>query len=130
MGVEHYLVSSTLMGVVAQRLVRKICPDCKETYPVPDDMRVVVGPEVQTLTRGTGCPECMNTGYKGRLAIFELLVIDDDIRDLILARASAREIREKAISLGMRTLYEDGILKVKKAITTVEEVLRVTQVEA
>jgi len=130
MGVEHYLVSSTLIGVVAQRLVRKICPHCKETYPVPDDIREIVGPDIQTLTRGTGCPECMNTGYKGRLAIFELLVVDDEIRDLILARASSRQIKDKAVSLGMRTLYEDGIVKVRKGVTTVEEVLRVTQVEA
>jgi type II secretory ATPase GspE/PulE/Tfp pilus assembly ATPase PilB-like protein len=72
----------------------------------------------------------MNTGYRGRIAIFEMLVIDDDIRDLILARASARDIKDKAVSLGMRTLYEDGIEKVRKGITTVEEVLRVTQVES
>jgi type II secretion system protein E len=130
MGVENYLVSSTLMGVMAQRLVRKICSECKETYPAPEDMKVVLGPNVTTLTRGTGCPECMNTGYRGRIAVFELLVIDDDIRDLVLARASSREIKDKAVSLGMRTLYEDGIEKVKKGITTVEEVLRVTQVES
>jgi type II secretory ATPase GspE/PulE/Tfp pilus assembly ATPase PilB-like protein len=130
MGVENYLVSSTLMGVMAQRLVRKICPECKETYPAPDDMRAALGPNVTTLTKGTGCPECMNTGYRGRIAVFELLVIDDDIRDLVLARSSSREIKDKAVSLGMRTLYEDGIEKVRKGITTVEEVLRVTQVES
>lgn len=130
MGVENYLVSSTLMGVMAQRLVRKICSNCKETYPAPDDIKAVLGPNVTTLTKGTGCPECMNTGYRGRIAVFELLVIDDDIRDLVLARASSREIKEKAVSLGMRTLYEDGIEKVKRGITTVEEVLRVTQVES
>lgn len=130
MGVENYLVSSTLMGVMAQRLVRKICSECKETYYAPDDMKAALGPDVTTLTRGIGCPACMNTGYRGRIAVFELLVIDDDIRDLVLARASSREIKDKATSLGMRTLYEDGIEKVKKGITTVEEVLRVTQVES
>ncbi len=72
----------------------------------------------------------MDTGYRGRIAIFELLTIDDDIRDLVLAKASAREIKERAVSFGMRTLYEDGIDKVKQGITTVEEVLRVTQVES
>jgi type II secretion system protein E len=130
MGVENYLVSSTLMGVMAQRLVRKICTECKESYPASDDIRAELGPGVETLSRGRGCPACMDTGYRGRIAIFELLTIDDDIRDLVLARASAREIKERAISFGMRTLYEDGIDKVKKGITTVEEVLRVTQVES
>jgi len=130
MGVENYLISSTLIGVMAQRLVRKICVECRESYPVPEEMRTALGPGVATISRGAGCPACMGTGYRGRIAVFELLVIDDAIRDLVLAKASSREIKEKAVSLGMRTLYHDGIEKVKKGITTLEEVLRVTQVES
>ncbi len=130
MGVEHYLVSSTLMGVMAQRLVRKICAGCREMHPVPEDMKAEVGPAITSIPRGRGCPACMNTGYKGRIAVFELLAVDDDIRDMILAKATAREIKEKAASLGMRTLYEDGMEKVRRGVTTIEEVLRVTQVEA
>lgn len=129
MGVEHYLVASTLVGVMAQRLVRRICKDCEETYPVPQDMREALGPDANTVSKGTGCPSCMNTGYKGRIAIFELLEIDDDIRDLIVAKSSSQNIKDKAISMGMSTLYQDGIEKVKKGITTLEEVLRVTQVQ-
>jgi type II secretory ATPase GspE/PulE/Tfp pilus assembly ATPase PilB-like protein len=129
MGVEHYLVASTLVGVMAQRLVRRICDECKEAYPASADMRELLGPEVKTIFRGAGCPACMNTGYKGRIAIFELLEIGDDIRDLIVDKSAARDIKEKAVSMGMRTLYQDGIEKVNKGITTLEEVLRVTQVQ-
>lgn len=129
MGVEHYLISSTLIGVMAQRLVRRICNECAETYPVPPDMRETLGPDAKTVSKGTGCPSCMNTGYKGRIAIFELLEINDDVRDLIVAKSSSQNIKDKAISMGMRTLYQDGLEKVKKGITTLEEVLRVTQVQ-
>jgi general secretion pathway protein E len=129
MGVENYLVSSTLIGVMAQRLVRRICPECKEPYKVPDDVKLELGTDVSTLWMGKGCDYCMHTGYRGRIAIFELMEVGDEIRDLITAKATAREIKEKAVSLGMRTLREDGLEKAKKGITTVNEVLRVTQVE-
>jgi type II secretion system protein E len=129
MGVEHYLVASTLVGVMAQRLVRRVCDECKEAYPATPDMRELLGPEAKTIFKGAGCPACMNTGYKGRIAIFELLEIGDDIRDLIIDKSAARDIKEKAVSLGMRTLYQDGIRKVNEGITTLEEVLRVTQVQ-
>ena len=129
MGVEHYLVSSTLMGVMAQRLVRRICPDCTEMHPVPEEMRAELGDDLTTVPRGRGCPRCMQTGYRGRVAIFELLVISDAISDLITSRAPAREIKEKAVAEGMRTLHADGIEKVKQGLTTLEEVFRVTQVE-
>jgi len=129
MGVEHYLVSSTLIGIVAQRLVRKICKDCKEPVPVPEELRHEIGTDVQNIWRGRGCDSCMNTGYRGRIAIFELLVVDDNVSNLIGSHASVREIRETGRKAGMRTLREDGMVKVRKGITTVDEVLRVTQAE-
>ncbi|MFC1769716.1 type II secretion system ATPase GspE [Nitrospirota bacterium] len=128
MGVEHYLVASTLIGVAAQRLVRRICPNCKEEYDVPEEARAELGMDVVSLWRGKGCDACMNTGYKGRLAIYELLVIDDDIRELIISKASIREIKAVAVEKGMRNLRQDGLLKAKQGITTVDEVFRVTQV--
>jgi type II secretion system protein E len=129
MGVENYLVSSTLIGVMAQRLVRKICPECKEEYPVPSDVKAELGARLKSIWRGRGCEKCMKTGYRGRLAAFEVLLIDDEIRDLIMAKATAREIAVKAVKQGMRTLREDGLRKVEQGITTVEEVFRVTQAE-
>ncbi len=129
MGVEHYLVSSTLVGVMAQRLVRRICPDCKIQYPINEDIKAEFGFEVDHLWQGKGCEKCSNTGYRGRIAIFELLTISDEIREMITEKASSRDLREKAIQSGMRTLREDGLLKVQRGITTLDEVLRVTQVE-
>jgi type II secretory ATPase GspE/PulE/Tfp pilus assembly ATPase PilB-like protein len=127
MGVEQYLVASTLIGAAAQRLVRRICPSCKEEYPVPPDLKAEFSPDVKTLWRGKGCPECMNTGYRGRIAIFELMVVTEEIKDLVTARASVRLIKESAVASGMRTLRKDGLRKVAMGITTVDEVFRVTQ---
>lgn len=107
MGVEPYLVSSSVIGVLAQRLVRTVCKDCK----------------------GKGCDKCMKTGYKGRIGIFELMPIDDNIRNLIVAKKPTGEIRKKAIEAGMISLKDDGNAKVKAGLTTVEEVLRVTEEE-
>ncbi|RMG72570.1 MAG: type II secretion system protein GspE [Nitrospirae bacterium] len=129
MGVEHYLVSSTLIGVMAQRLVRRICPHCKVQYKISDDIKKEFGFDTDHLYHGEGCQHCSNTGYRGRIAIFELLIIGDEIREMITEKASSRELRERAIATGMRTLREDGLLKVKRGITTLDEVLRVTQVE-
>ncbi len=128
MGVENYLVSSTLISVMAQRLVRRICPDCKEEYFPGDDITSEFNlPKM--LFKGKGCNNCAGTGYRGRIAIFELLIINDEIREMIMEKATVRQLREKAIELGMRTLREDGLAKVRKGITTIDEVLRVTQVE-
>ncbi|MCX7793774.1 MAG: type II secretion system ATPase GspE [Thermodesulfovibrionales bacterium] len=127
MGVENYLVSSTLIGVVAQRLVRRICTSCRVEYRVPEELKKELRINQDILWRGTGCEKCSNTGYRGRIGIFELLVVNDEIRNMIMAKATSREMREKAISLGMKTLRQDGIEKVTKGITTAEEVLRVTQ---
>jgi type II secretion system protein E len=129
MGVEHYLVSSTLIGIVAQRLVRRICPHCREETEAPPEVTAGHDEEIKAVWKGRGCERCMHTGYRGRLAIFELLMVDDEIRNLITAKASVREIRDMAISRGMRALRQDGLGKVSQGITTLDEVFRVTQEE-
>lgn len=132
MGVEPFLVSSAVVMVVAQRLVRRICPDCKEPVEVPQEALLELGIPREEIEngfrcwRGKGCPRCSNIGYRGRIALFEVMPVDEEIKELVLRRAPATEIREVAIANGMRTLRESGIAKVKKGITTVEEVLRVT----
>ena len=129
MGVENYLVSSTLIGVMAQRLVRRICTGCSESYEVGRDVMDALGLGAPTVRRGRGCEYCSGTGYRGRIGIFELLPVNDDIRALIMKEATVRELKERAVALGMRTLRQDGVAKVEKGLTTVDEVLRVTQVE-
>lgn len=116
MGIEPYLVSSTVLAFIAQRLVRLICPFCKKSYEY----------EGRTVYRGSGCRKCGNRGYSGREAICEILLLEPAIQDLILAKASAGQIRNKADELGMQTLAHDGLSKIEKGITTVEEVTRVT----
>lgn len=129
MGIEGFLVSSSLIGVLAQRLVRMICPVCKEIFEPPpqvlDKIRTFLG-EITTY-HGTGCSECRQTGYSGRIGIFELMMVDEEIRMMVLDKASSDVIRNKAIADGMRTLAESGWQKVREGVTTIEEVLRVTQ---
>ncbi len=130
MGVENFLLSSTIRGVLAQRLVRVICPECKQADMEPADgeeMKAVgLGPGV-LLYKGRGCDACSYTGYFGRQGIFELLLVDDEIRKLILGNADANETRKTARERGMKTLLEDGVAKVKSGVTTLNEVMRVTQ---
>ncbi len=133
MGVEGYLVASVLEGVLAQRLVRRICPVCR----VPDtpskadlDALGIEAPPGTVLFRGKGCDECRGTGYRGRSGIYELFVIDEDARSLILRHASTRDIRQHAIQRGMVTLRVDGYKRACEGVTTVEEILRVTQEDA
>jgi type II secretory ATPase GspE/PulE/Tfp pilus assembly ATPase PilB-like protein len=132
MGVEHYLAASCLEGVLAQRLVRVICKKCSaKKKPDKQTLKLM---ELKTagklkISMGQGCKDCNFTGYRGRLGIFELLLVNDEIRHLILKKTSANVIRKKAIAMGMATLREDGWQKVKDGITSVEEVLRVTQEE-
>jgi len=131
-GVEPYLVSSSVIGVLAQRLLRLICPECREKYTPSDEVLRSIGlsgGEKIDFYRGKGCPKCMNTGYKGRIAIFELMVVDEEVRNLAVSKAHIEDIRKHACEAGMVTLMKDGIEKVKKGLTTVEEVLRVTQEE-
>jgi len=129
MGVEPFLLSSSLVGVLAQRLVRCICPDCREEQHVTGNVlaRLGIVQKDLVLYHGKGCPRCMNRGYKGRLAIIETLLINDDIRNLINARASSEEIGRLAKAQGMRTLSEGGIDKLKAGITTIDDILRVTR---
>jgi len=132
MGVEPYLVSSSVIGVLAQRLVRTICPDCKEKYkPSKEELKDVglTGNEKIDFHKGKGCDKCMGTGYKGRIGIYELMIPNDDIRNLIIAKAPIDDIRKKAKEAGMIALKEDGLNKIKEGLTTVEEVLRVAEEE-
>ena len=133
MGVEGYLVASVLEGVLAQRLVRRICPACR----VPDtpsqadlDALGIEAPPGTELFRGKGCDECRGTGYRGRSGIYELFTIDEDARSLILRHASTRDIRQHAIQRGMVTLRVDGYKRACEGVTTIEEILRVTQEDA
>ncbi len=129
MGIENFLISSALLGVLAQRLVRVICPDCKEETTLTPILRTEMGQlgkEDIKVYRGKGCKACSNTGFRGRCGIYELLVIDDNIRELVLKKSTAQTICDQARQTGMRTLREDGWDKVIKGITTVEEILRVT----
>jgi general secretion pathway protein E len=130
-GVENFLLSSTLLGILAQRLVRIICPYCKKpAKPEEKLLRALnLSPgEIDGVEffEGAGCEMCNHTGFKGRIGIFEYLPIDDDIRKEITARSSTERIKDAAIAKGMATLRQDGWNKVKKGITTVSEVLRVT----
>ncbi len=131
MGVEPYLIASSLEGVLAQRLVRTICPHCREEYvpenpeSLPPDFDYKPG---EVLVRGRGCRECLNTGYSGRRGIFELLVLNDELRQMIVQRRSAAELIPVAKEHGLRLLREDGWRLVRKGITTPEEVVRATKV--
>ncbi len=134
MGIEPFLVASSVEAVMAQRLVRKICPHCQTEQKIEPDYLAKIGfPEAEidetTFYHGVGCEECRQLGYQGRLAIYELLLMNESVRPLILNRAAASTISQRAIEMGMRTLRVDGWQKVKNGITTVEEVLRVTQSE-
>ena len=129
MGIENFLISSALLGVLAQRLVRVICPDCKEEATLTPTLEAEMGllhKEKVKVYSGKGCKACSNTGFRGRCGIYELLVVDDSIRELILKKSTAQTICDQARKMGMRTLREDGWDKVVKGITTVEEILRVT----
>jgi len=130
LGVEPYMVAAALEGVLAQRLVRRTCSECRERYkPDPQSISLLARrPAIQvTLEHGRGCAACRNTGYKGRTGLFELLVMTDELKNAFSERASLVHMRELARSQGMLTLHDDGWAKVQAGLTTVEEVLRVTQ---
>jgi type II secretory ATPase GspE/PulE/Tfp pilus assembly ATPase PilB-like protein len=134
MGIEPFLVASSVEAVLAQRLVRTICPKCKTAVPVERDYLLSLGfPEQDIATtqfyKGAGCEACRMFGYQGRMGIYELLFMDEAIRPLIIGRAASSTIAQKAMSRGMHTLRADGWKKVKAGQTTIEEVLRVTQTE-
>jgi type II secretory ATPase GspE/PulE/Tfp pilus assembly ATPase PilB-like protein len=130
MGVEPYLLASVLSGVLAQRLVRRICQKCRAPHvPDPADLLAIGVSDADgvELYKGEGCDACRKTGYKGRVGIYELFVISEEIRSLILRKAATSEIRKVAIERGMVALREDGWRKAQAGQTTVEEILRVTQ---
>jgi general secretion pathway protein E len=130
LGIPEYLVAATLEGVLAQRLVRRVCPDCRVEYePAAETMSLVAGRPIErmTLQRGAGCTLCRGTGFRGRLGLFELFTITDDLRDAIAARAPRAQLRTLAIAAGLVPLRTDGWQKVEAGLTTVEEVVRVIQ---
>jgi type II secretory ATPase GspE/PulE/Tfp pilus assembly ATPase PilB-like protein len=131
MGVEPYLVSSTLEAVVAQRLVRRLCRHCRQDVTsrdaLPEEYRDQV--EEQTIYESRGCPLCRQTGYQGRTAIFEMFTLNDHIRNLILKRADSSKINEEAMRLGMRSLRQSGLGKVISGETSLVEIYRVTREE-
>lgn len=128
LSVAPYLVSASLIGVLAQRLVRKICPNCKEEYEPSASLRRAVekwGGGIAKYYRGIGCKKCRNTGYAGRIAIHELFIPDDDIHDKITQGETLKAVRQAAVQKGMKPLYLDGLEKVRAGITTIDEILRV-----
>jgi general secretion pathway protein E len=132
MGVEPFLITSTLNAVLAQRLVRRLCPHCREPYvPSPATLHAL-SPDlaersIEQLYHPKGCEACDHTGFHGRLAVTELLIVNDDIVRLVLARAEAREIHRAAVGKSMRTMFADGLIKAQAGLTTIEEVLRATR---
>jgi type II secretory ATPase GspE/PulE/Tfp pilus assembly ATPase PilB-like protein len=128
-GVEPYLIVSSLIGVVAQRLVRKVCPSCRKPAAVPTGVFEGIAPEAGTLSpaKGSGCSGCRETGYNGRTGLFELLTVNDSLRDLIVTRAPASAMSAAAIRAGYVPLRQAGLAKAASGITTLEEVYRVTQ---
>ena len=132
MGVEPFLVSSTVEAIMAQRLVRTLCTQCKQPYrpnpeDLPDDFPMKKLDQGATLHRAVGCRHCRKVGYSGRVGIFELLVTTQKIRQLAHDRANTWSIEQAAVAEGMRTLRDDGWLKVLSGRTTVDEVVRVTK---
>jgi type IV pilus assembly protein PilB len=134
MGVEPFLISSSLIAVLAQRLARTICSRCKVAYTPPAEALGRLGTDIQldqnvVFYRGQGCDYCRGTGYRGRTGIFELLTISDPVREMVVQRAAANEIKARALGDGMRTLREDGLEKVISGISTIDEILRVVYVQ-
>jgi len=129
MGIEPFLIASSTIGIMAQRLARKICDRCKKPYQAAPELLKGLGiaAEAVTFYRGEGCPACKNSGYQGRVGIYELMEMSDDIRGLIVAKASSSAIKASAAQKGSKTLRQEGLIRAASGITSVEEVLRVTQ---
>jgi general secretion pathway protein E len=132
MGVEPFLITSTLNAVLAQRLVRRLCPHCRVPTTISREAVSALGIDPNALNglqfyKPHGCENCGNTGFRGRVAVFELLEMSEEVSRLVLLRSEAREVQRAAMDAGMRTMLADGIVKAQSGITTVEEVLRVTR---
>jgi type IV pilus assembly protein PilB len=131
MGVEPFLVASSVNLVLAQRLARLICNSCREPVEVHPQALIELGmdpEEARTATtfHGSGCPQCSGTGYRGRVALYEVMPMSEEVRELVLSGASATEIKRTASALGMMTLRQSGLLKMRQGQTTMDEILRVT----
>jgi type IV pilus assembly protein PilB len=131
MGIEPFLISSAVILILAQRLIRKTCMDCREPVKVHPQLLIDLGippDEVKSFQvyKGKGCSICNNTGYKGRVGLYEVMPMREEIRELVLSRASNSEVKKEAIRLGMKTLRQSGVMKIKEGVTTIEEVLRST----
>ena len=131
MGIEPFLVASSVILILAQRLVRKVCTECKEVEKVPTKTLVDIGfpaEEAKSVVchRGKGCPNCSDTGYRGRIALYEVMPVGEELRELILQGVSADELKKRAISLGMRSLRMSGLGKIKEGLTSIEEVVNTT----
>jgi len=141
LGVEPYLASSSLIAIMAQRLVRKVCPDCRQAYePTARELRELgldssdaglsgLGEGGGRFFVGAGCDRCFQTGYRGRTGVYELMLIDEEVQDLIYKRESAGVVKKSALNAGLQTLRMDGTRKVLAGVTTIAEVLRVTQAD-
>jgi type II secretory ATPase GspE/PulE/Tfp pilus assembly ATPase PilB-like protein len=132
MGVEPYLVASAVTGALAQRLVRTVCAECKTLYYAPAAVKEQLGVPVDQhlqLARGRGCEECYDSGYKGRLGIYELLCVDDALRALILRRPATEEIRLRREQCGLPSLQQEGYRKILQRLTTIEEVTRAVHLD-
>ena len=130
MGIDTYLISSSVIAVMAQRLVRKVCKHCAEKQALTEQESELLGiseRELPYVLRGVGCERCADTGYRGRVGLYELLVVSDDIRHVIGTGGDANAIRAQAIREGMRTLRNDALEKLYAGITTPEEIVRVTR---
>ena len=127
-GVEHFLLASSLQCVIAQRLVRILCPECKAEEPYKPNVSLLQDfpPDIHTVCVPRGCPRCNYTGYHGRTGIFEIIYLDETLRDMIQNRASLNEIRRFSVNRGMTTLRQNGYMKVREKITGIDEILRVT----
>ena len=133
MGIEPFLVASSVIAIVAQRLVRVLCPRCKETYEPDTESLIDAGiprnaVNGRSIYRRKGCNACMNTGYRGRTGIFEIMIMDEGVKKLILRTSDSNQINDEAVRNGMSTLVQDGARKVLEGVTTIEEVLRVTRI--
>ncbi len=130
MGIDSYLISSSVIAVMAQRLVRKICQHCAETVPLTEkeaDLLKISQESFPEIKRGKGCERCANTGYRGRLGLYELLILSDEIRHIIGSGGDANQIRAQAVKEGLKILRQDALEKLYQGITTPEEIVRVTR---
>jgi general secretion pathway protein E len=129
MGIEPFLIASSAIGILAQRLARKVCDHCKKPYVATPELLKSLGIASGTMTfyRGEGCPACKDSGYQGRVGLFELMEMTDAVRGLVVAKASSMAIKSAAAQAGFKTMRQEGLIKAAGGTTTVEEVLRVTQ---